>query len=92
MSERIHLEIQGVFGTVQHEDFLEFEIVLEDGDGNTYVSRVTVRNHNVGLFARALRKMRRLKISGHTSHVPHTSPIKPGSVAEPGAFPERSRD
>ena len=84
MSDSHDLIIQSILGATQHEDCLEFEITLKDRDGNAYLSRFTVRNHNVGLLNRALRKLRPLGISVHTSHVAHTSPKKPGSVAEPG--------
>ena len=86
MSDRRDLQIESILGTKQLDDALEFEIALKDREGNIYLSRFTVRNHNVGLFNRALRKLRPLKILGRTSPVPHTFPKKPGSVAEPGTM------
>lgn len=92
MNKERDLEIQSILGTAQREDHLEFEITLLDGDGNSYVARFTVRNHNIGFFNRALRRLRPMKIFEHTSVASHSYPGKPGHIEKPGEFSQRYKD
>lgn len=87
MDKKQVLEIQSILGTTQREDHLEFEIALIDSNGNSYVARFTVRNHNIGFFNRALRRLRPMKIFGQASSASHNSPKTPGSHEGPGNNP-----
>lgn len=69
--------IQSVLPLEQREDSLLFEMSFTDANGNTFRSRFTIRNHNVGLFNLALNKMRPIT----TTSVSHTSPRGPALLS-----------
>lgn len=92
MGKKLVLEIQSILGTIQKEDHLEFEITLIDGDKNLYVARFTVRNHNIGFFNRALRRLHPMKIFDHVPVASHSSPGKPEPFEKPGDFFQRFKD
>lgn len=71
------LEIKSILGVTQYEDFLEFEVMQVDSEGKAYASRFRVRNHNIGLFNRVLRKIRPTSIPGKTLAAFHTTPKSP---------------